>query len=385
MRIRWEFLLVLSLTAATVWLAMGGRLPAWLGVEQETVVGIVKVKKRTTAVTVPVSGAIMPVREVMVVSRLAGRITELRVNEGDAVSAGTVIATLHSKTLTQRQIEVETMVAAARKDLAEKERRLADAEELAAHRREYFQQDLIARRDLEQAEAAAQTAKAQAELARARLAQQEAVLAQARKIESLSQITAPVGGVVSRRWAKSGSTITEPAPILGIAEGGLMKFTGRLAGHQSKGLRKGLHVVISSATGAGEALEGHITDLADAVEDGDAAVEIGVSLQTVKGKFRIGMAASAIVALDPAKETLLVPRAAIMEQGGTHYLYLIASGHAKRQQIELGAAVGDDIEVRWGVAENDLVIVDNLHGLKAGARVRPAAPAPFFKQSRSTS
>jgi hypothetical protein len=74
-----------------------------------------------------------------------------------------------------------------------------------------------------------------------------------------------------------------------------------------------------------------------------------------------------------------------MEQGGTHYLYLIASGHAKRQQIELGAAVGDDIEVRRGVAENDLVIVDNLHGLKAGARVRPGEPAPLFKQSRSTS
>lgn len=385
MRFRWEFLLVLSLTAATVWLAMGGRLPAWLGVEQETVVDVVKVKKRTTAVTVSVSGAIMPVREVMVVSRLAGRITELRVNEGDAVSAGAVIATVHSKTLTQRQIEFETMVAAARKDLAEKERRLADAEELAAHRREYFQQDLIARRDLEQAEAAAQTARAQAELVRAQLAQQEAVLAQARKIESLNQITAPVGGVVSRRWVQNGATVIESAPILGIAEGGLMKFTGRLAGHQSKGLRKGLHAVISSARGAGEALEGHITDLAGAVEDGDAAIEIGVSVQTITGKFRFGMAASALVTLDRAKEILLVPGAAIMEQAGTHYLYLIASGHAKRQEIELGAAQGDDIEVRGGVAENDLVIVDNLRGLKPGTRVRPAAAAPLFKQSRSTS
>ncbi|MGH7809513.1 MAG: efflux RND transporter periplasmic adaptor subunit [Candidatus Binatia bacterium] len=385
MRFRWELLLVLSLTAATVWLAMGGRLPAWLGVEQEIAVGVVKVKKRATAVTVSVSGAIMPVREVMVVSRLAGRITELRVNEGDAVSAGAVIATVHSKTLAQRHIEVETMVAAARKDLAEKERRLADAEELAAHRREYFQQDLIARRDLEHAEAAAQTAKAQAELARAQLAQQEAVLGQASKIESLNQITAPVGGVVSRSWAKSGATIMESAPILGIAEGGLVKFTGRLAGHQSKGLRKGLHAVLSSVTGAGEALEGHITDLAGAVEDGDAAIEIGVSLQTIKGKFRIGTAASAIVTLDRAKEILLVPHAAIVEQGGTHYLYLIANGHAKRQEIELGAAEGDDIEVRLGVAENDLVIVDNLPGLKPGARVRPAAPALLFKQSRSTS
>jgi RND family efflux transporter MFP subunit len=385
MRFRWEFFLILSLTAATVWLAMGGRLPAWLGIEQEMAVGVVKVKKRTTAVTVSVSGAITPVREVIVVSRLAGRITDLRVKEGDAVSAGTVIATVHSKTLTQRQIEIETMVAAARKDLVEKERRLADAEELAAQRREYLQQDLIARRDLEQAEATAQTARAQAELARAQLAQQEAVLAQARKIESLSQITAPVGGVVSRRWAKSGATITESAPILGIAEGGVVKFTGRLAGDRSKGLRKGLHAVISSATGAGEALEGHITDLADTVKDGDAAIEIGVSLETIKGKFRIGMAASAIVALDPAKEVLLVPRAAVMEQGGTHYLYLIANGHAKRQQIELGVALGDEIEVRRGVAENDLVIVDNLHGLKVGARVRPAAPAPLFKRSRSTS
>src|SRR5574341_2297674 len=96
MRFRWEILLVLSLTGATVWLAMGGRVPAWFGFEQEMAVGVVKVKKRATAVTVNVSGAIMPVREVMVVSRLAGRITELRVNQGDVVRAGEVIATVHS-------------------------------------------------------------------------------------------------------------------------------------------------------------------------------------------------------------------------------------------------------------------------------------------------
>ena len=121
----------------------------------------------------------MPVNEVHTVSRLAGRITELRFKVGDSVRAGAVVATIHAGDIAQRQNELEAALRAARKDLSAKESQRASAEKFAEQQSELFKQDLIARQDVEQAQVALQTLRAEAELAGAHLAQQEAMLAQA--------------------------------------------------------------------------------------------------------------------------------------------------------------------------------------------------------------
>ena len=98
-------------------------------------------------------------------------------------------------------------------------------------------QDLIARRDVEQAQAALQTIRAETELARAHLTQQEAMLAQAQKIQSLGQISAPSTGVVTRRWAEPGALIAASSPLVSIASSNLIKFAWRVTSAHAATLR----------------------------------------------------------------------------------------------------------------------------------------------------
>ena len=357
---------MLALAVLTVWLGTGQRLPSWLVGEREVVVRVARVTKQAMPESVRLRGVLMPVNEVHAVSQLAGRVTELRFKVGDPVRAGAVVATIHSSDLAQRQYGLEAALGAARKDLNEKESQLASAEKVAAHRQELFKQDLIARRDLEQAVAELQTVQAAAELARAHVAQQEAMLAQARKIQSLSQVTAPSAGVVSRRWVEPGSVITESSPLLSIANGSLMKFTGSITGANAAMLREGLSAVVS----ADESVDGIVSRVITRSAKNDVSAEVEIQIKTAVAASRFGMAADAVITLDHASETLSVPQSAIVESNGKHFLYKFEQGRAQRQEVRLGANEGREVVVEQGVSASDLVIVDNRQALKPGVRVR---------------
>lgn len=363
---------MLALAVLTVWLGTGGRLPIWLAIEREIPVRVAQVTKQSVPETVRISGVLMPVNEVHAVSRLAGRITELRFKVGDSVRAGAVVATIYASAIAERQNDLEAALRAARKDLNEKESQLASAEKFAADRQELFKQDLIARHDVEQAVAALQTIRAEAELARAHLAQQEAMLAQALKIQSLSQVTAPNTGVVSRRWVEPGSVVTESSPLLSIANGSLMKFSGSMTGKNATMLREGLSAVVS----ADESVDGIVSRVIARGEKNEVSAEVEILFKTAVAGSRFGMTADAVITLDQANETLSVPQRAIVEREGKHYLYKFEQGRALRQEVRLGAKEGEEVVVERGVAASDLVIVDNLQSLKPESRVRAIVGAP---------
>lgn len=373
MRIRWEIIAVLALSAYLVWLGTGGRWPAWLGGEQETAVRVVRVSKRAMPVTLRIDGILVPAGETEVVSRLAGRVSELRYQVGQRVAAGAVLATIVAHDIAQRQIELENSLAAARKDLQDKDQRLAAADKLAARTRELFKQDLIARIELEQVEARLQTARAQADLAQAQLSQLESMLAQARKIQSLAQITAPIAGVISRRWVEPGATIAESSTIFSIANAGALKFTGRMMGEFPSGVREGLSAKITSAAVADANLDGKLMRVELRAENGAAISEFEIQIKNSTANFRSGMAADALITLDREQTILLVPRTAILESGGKHYLFKLNAGRAIRQEVKLGAAQEHEIVIEQGVQEGDVAIVDDVSKLKPGSRVRVAA------------
>ena len=103
------------------------RLP-WLSGENEIMVRVARVTKATRPIVLRFSGTLAPVQEVDVVSRLAGRLTEVRLKIGDVVKAGAPVATVYSGELAQRRSDLDTALNAAQRDAKEKENQLAGAE-----------------------------------------------------------------------------------------------------------------------------------------------------------------------------------------------------------------------------------------------------------------
>lgn len=370
MHLRWEYLLVLTLCAGLAWFSLRERLPAWLGGEVEIVVTFAAVNKRAVPLTLPVSGTLAPANTLTVVSRLAGRITEMRFKLGDAVPAGAVVATVFPGALVRREQEIEAGLGAARKELQGKQDQLLAAEKLLEQRRDLLQRDLIARRDFEQADAAVQTARALVELARADAAQRDAMLNQARKIQTLAQIVAPMAGTISRRWVEPGAVIGESSPLLDIANDGASQFIGRVAGDQAKGLRQGLNARVWITDLADKKLEGTVTRVAAEPGKSGATTELQITIIEESAAVRAAVAAQGLIVLDRTTEVLLVPRAALIDSGGKPYVYKLGAGRALRQAVMLGATEGEFVVIQQGIVETDVVLVDNLKAIKAGSRVR---------------
>ena len=120
--------------------------------EEEIVVAVAAVKQEPRPVVLRLSGELQPSAEVDVVSRLAGKLTEVKFKTGDSVTAGAVVATVYSGGLSERARVVEAGLNATRTQLQEREQQAATADKQLAHDKELYRQDLIARRDVEQAE-----------------------------------------------------------------------------------------------------------------------------------------------------------------------------------------------------------------------------------------
>jgi RND family efflux transporter MFP subunit len=370
---RWPILLIVSAVAAAgyfLWKANPGTLPKWRGSDHEISVTTATVRRSSVPVIVRLTGELAPVKEAKIVSRLGGKVTAVHFNVGDSVSAGTVVAVIHSGALARRAADLRSDIDAARKVFELKAKLVADAEERLAQSRELHERDLIARRDLDLARTAAETARAQAQLAQANLAQQEAMLAQVRTVQALTRLSAPIDGVVSRRWLEPGATIAESGPLLTIVDLRSLKMTAEAPGVHPRDVRNGSRAQISTVEAPDEVIEGKIARVDSLKDVKKPTAQIEIHIDNRKGILRPGMATTAIVPLEQRQEVLLIPRSAVISADERAYVYKPISHRAMRQTVALGGQWDELVEIKDGVKEGESVIVDQLSLLKNGSPIR---------------
>jgi multidrug efflux pump subunit AcrA (membrane-fusion protein) len=83
-----------------------------------------------------------------------------------------------------------------------------------------------------------------------------------------------------------------------------------------------------------------------------------------------GAAVSAQIETGTGKPVLGVPRDAVLYQGGKAYVFVVQSGKAVRQWVEVGEDDGERIEIRSGLAANASVVVLGNYELQDGMAVK---------------
>lgn len=242
------------------------------------------VQRVSTPIKLRLSGELQPIEQVEIVSRLAGKVTEVRFDVGDFVPAGAIVATIRANDLDQRMVGIEGNVDSARQELRTRENQSAEAEKTLAQSREFFRRDWIPRQDVELAEIAAETARAQAGLARAYVAQQEAMLTQLRSLENLTRLSAPISGQVSRRFVETGAMVGAGTAVIAVANLDTLKLHASVSGAVASELPLGLVLQITTPALPGVISQGKIVRFGPQ-KSGDGTIrmaEIRVSNQQRK-------------------------------------------------------------------------------------------------------
>jgi len=258
----------------------------------------------------------------------------------------------------------------AEDDLREKEKGIGSAEKELAHARELVQRDLIARRAVDDAEAAANLARAEKEVAEAQLAQRKSMLAQARYLLNLTRLVASFGGVVTRRWVEPGGSVSPSMAILSIADSDTMRVAVRLTAKDAALVHPGMAVRLRMAAFPGREFAGKLAQISTSSEATDKVATAEIHLPNPDGLLKPEMKAVLFLAVDETHPALLVPKESVSDFQGKNYLYTVSAGKAERKAVTKGLEQDNEVVIISGLEEGEFVIVAGLEKLRPGSRVR---------------
>jgi multidrug efflux pump subunit AcrA (membrane-fusion protein) len=316
-------------------------------------------------------------------ARVMGYLREVRVQAGDTVQPGQVIAVIEAREIDSGLKQAEAAREEARNALPEVENAIAAAKaqlELAeaTHRRmkSLFEQKSITQQEFDEAEARLRMARANYEMAAAKKAQleqkirqAESAVAQAATMKGYTEITAPFRGIVVERKAEPGMLAAPGMPIAVIEREGGYRLEAAVEENRLGKIRPGMAVqVLLDAVGTPQ--QGRVEEIVPAMDPGSRSftVKIGVA----GGLLRSGMFGRARFAMGE-KKALLVPASAVVKKGQVEQVYVVENGVARARLVTTGAAYGERIEILTGLRAGETVVAPVPAELRDGSpvEVRP--------------
>lgn len=317
-------------------------------------------------------GTVEARRSWMIGPTAAGRVLSVKVDVGDSVKTGQLLAEMDPVDLDQRLASLDAALARAVSAQAAATAQQADAaarRELAAvnfrRNQDLAQQDFISSGALEarlqektSADAALQAAQANLQGAGQDLLRLHADRAALQQQRATTRLLAPADGVVTTREAEAGSTVLAGQPVLRLIDPGSLWIRLRLDQGRSAGLTTGLPARIVLRSQPQAPMVGRVARvewLSDSVtEERIAQVSFGQLPATVS----VGEMAEVTLELPTTRKAALVPGASVVRQGAATGVWRMNSGQPVFTPVRLGASNLDgQVQVLDGLKAGDEVVV----------------------------
>jgi RND family efflux transporter MFP subunit len=306
-------------------------------------------------ITLAANGNVAAWQEASIGSESNGlRLTEVRVNVGDVVRKGELLAAFSADT-------VNADLAQARAAVMEAEAHADDAIGNATRARALESTGALSAQQISQYLTAEQTARARIASARAALASQELRL-------KYTQVVAPDSGVISSRSATVGAVVGAGTELFRMIRQARLEWRAEVPAADLHKVRVGAEAVVKGANGA--ELTGKVRMLAPTIDPQSRYALVYVDLPTAKGAdgaaFRAGMFASGRFELG-GSDALTVPQQAVAVRDGFSYVFrLNTDKRVSRVRVQTGRRMADRIEVLNGIDASTPVVVSGAGFLNDG-------------------
>ena len=322
----------------------------------------------------------------MVGPTVAGRVLSVRVDVGDMVRAGQLLAEMDPVDLDQRLAALDAALARASSTHAAAQAQVTDASarrELAAinarRNQDLAAQNFISPGALEgrlqekiSADAALLAAQANLSGTAQDITRQKAERAALQQQRGNVRLLAPADGVVISRDAEAGSTVVAGQPVLRLIDPASLWVRLRVDQGRSAGLAPGLKARIVLRSQPRTPLQGQVARvelLADAVTEERIAQIAFASTQALAAS--VGELAEVELQLPETPAALLLPNASVQRLQGQTGVWRLADGKPQFAPVRLGASSLDGrVQVLEGLKAGDSVVVYSQKALTAGARVQ---------------
>ena len=268
-------------------------------------------------------------------------------------------------------------VAAARVTLELAEKNLVRASKLieSGDVSRSFYDEQRARRDQlkEQYEVALAQARqnfAGVDVARTNVANAQAQLALARKSLSYAVIPAPIDGYVAERTADLGEYVSPQQKVVTIVRTNPLRIRIDIPEQAIPEVRVGQSVSITTSAWPDRNFSGRVARIAPNVSATSRTLTVEAEIENSSGVLKPGQFATVRILQERAMPAVLVPARAVVTDAGVSRVYVIKNGHAEQRLVQTGQADGDLIEIKNGIAADELVATSNMEQLSDGIAVK---------------
>ena len=329
--------------------------------------------------TVPVLGRIVASEFGPIAARIGGAVNEMRVNVGDRVERGTILAVLDRERLALERDRYRALVKQQSAQLAsvraELEKRALDLKRLegirksAAFSQARYQdavQDLV-KQKAEVAETQAQLSQAQSQLKRATIDLKD------------GEVRAPYPGVVSAKHTEVGAYLNVGSPVVTLINDLDIEVEADIPGNRLGGLAPGtaLRLMLDDRSEHTATVRSVIPD--ENPRTRTRPVRFVPNFGDLAKPLATNQSVTVYVPIGAARTVTTVSKDAIVRRGGNVLVFVVRDGNGQPQPVKLGESVGSRFVVTSGLKVGDRVVVRGNENLRPGQRLRisggPTTPA----------
>ena len=185
-----------------------------------------------------------------------------------------------------------------------------------------------------------------------------------------STILAPFSGVITERYIQVGARVNSGTQLYELIKLEDMIVRVFIPGQYLLRVAKDQQAIITSDFLSGQEFTGWVKRISPIVDPGSGTFKVTVGIRDQFESLRPGMFVSVRIVTDTRHDAILLPKQAIVYDGGDKYVFVLRDTVAKRILLEIGYDEVEFIESLIGIKEGEQVIVVGQNGLKDGARVR---------------
>ncbi|MDQ3711402.1 MAG: efflux RND transporter periplasmic adaptor subunit [Acidobacteriota bacterium] len=198
-------------------------------------------------------------------------------------------------------------------------------------------------------------------------------IASAQKAISDTTVFSPISGYVSERTADLGEFVTPNTPnskVATIVRTSVLRMRIDVPEQSIGQVKVGQAISLQTSAFPDRNFSGIVTRIAPSLNATSRTLIVEAEVENTEGLLKPGQFATVRITQSEAKPSVMIPTAAVKNEGDTNKIFVIKDGRAEERTVRLGILENNLIEVQQGIQENESVAVSNIGQIYDGVSVR---------------
>ena len=304
------------------------------------------------------TGSLRADEEVMVSSEVDGIVKSIKVEEGSAVSKGSLLVEINQ---TDYRLDKQRAEAA----MKQAEASLANVKSEFQRKESLYKEELITRQQYD--DISTRVILAEADLAKAK-----SMLETSAERLARTRIYSPLNGMVKEKKVSSGDFARTSLPLLHLIKVDPLKLNFTVSEKDIADLKAGQEVDFTVDSFPGKKFSGKVNLLYPNVEERTRTLQAEAIVPNADRVLKPGLFVRATIYTGPPREVIVAPLTALIYDNATVSLFVVEGNLAHERKVTTGRKYGEDIEIIEGLNAKEQIVVVGQNNLSEGIKVNVA-------------